>query len=306
MLRWRVAVSVILIPALAGIFYLDAQFGPAAPFLLGLVLLLALRSVWELHDLFRGRVGRSSAGDGETLSASTPRLRLAAFCTLGLIVAAWAPQYLGGDSRIDLTPVALWLALSVMLLFGRAAVRFETPGENVEQLGIELLAVSYIGLLLALTVQLRWVAGAEAGYLALGSLLVCAKGGDIGAFTVGKLCGRRKLAPRLSPGKTWEGAFGAVLGAALCGWLWLRFAPPLFNPSWEPSAWQYAVLYGAVLGIVGLLGDLCESLIKRDMGRKDSAALFPGFGGLLDLLDSVLYAGPAALLMWLYLPLATW
>jgi phosphatidate cytidylyltransferase len=302
MLRWRLAVSVVLIPALVGIFCLDAWFGPTAPFLLGLVLVLALRSVWELHDLFRDRL---SAQEGGASSVSPLKFRLAAFCTVGLILAAWVPHFRGATA-IDLTPVALCMALSVMLLAGRAAVRFDTPGGNVERLGIELLIVSYVGLLLAMTVQLRWVAGADAGYLALGSLLVCAKGGDIGAFTVGKLCGRHKLAPRLSPGKTREGAVGAVLGAALCGWLWLQFATPLFNPSWTPCAWWHAVLYGAVLGIVGLMGDLCESLIKRDVGRKDSAAIFPGFGGLLDLLDSVLYAGPAALLMWLYLPLATW
>jgi phosphatidate cytidylyltransferase len=65
------------------------------------------------------------------------------------------------------------------------------------------------------------------------------------------------------------------------------------------------VLYGIIMGLVGLIGDLCESLIKRDVGQKDSAPLFPGFGGLLDLLDSVIYAGPVAYLLWLTLPLAS-
>ena len=65
-------------------------------------------------------------------------------------------------------------------------------------------------------------------------------------------------------------------------------------------------MFGAVIGIVGLVGDLCESLIKRDVGKKDAAALLPEFGGILDLLDSVLFAGPVAYLMWLYLPLAPW
>jgi phosphatidate cytidylyltransferase len=65
------------------------------------------------------------------------------------------------------------------------------------------------------------------------------------------------------------------------------------------------VCYGLIIGLVGLVGDLCESLIKRDVGRKDSAALMPGFGGLLDLLDSILYAGPVAYVLWRTLPLAT-
>jgi phosphatidate cytidylyltransferase len=63
------------------------------------------------------------------------------------------------------------------------------------------------------------------------------------------------------------------------------------------------MLYGVILGLVGLVGDLCDSLINRDVGKKDSAPLFPGFGGLLDLLVSVLYAGPVAYVLWLVLPL---
>ena len=65
-------------------------------------------------------------------------------------------------------------------------------------------------------------------------------------------------------------------------------------------------MYGSILGLVGLIGDLCESLIKRDCEKKDAAELMPGFGGLLDLLDSVLFAGPVALLLWWILPLKTW
>jgi phosphatidate cytidylyltransferase len=157
-----------------------------------------------------------------------------------------------------------------------------------------------------MTAQLRWVAGASAGYLAIGSVVLCAKGGDIGAYFFGRRFGRHKLAPLLSPAKTWEGAFGALVGSGLCGWLWLSLATPLFVQGALPPTWYWAVFYGALIGVVGMIGDLCESLIKRDVLRKDSSALFPGFGGLLDMLDSVLYAGPAALLLWKILPLATW
>jgi phosphatidate cytidylyltransferase len=91
--------------------------------------------------------------------------------------------------------------------------------------------------------------------------------------------------------------------------LWLQFATPLFAPrgaEWFAPAWGWSAFYGLGLGVVGLIGDLCESLIKRDVGKKDSASLFPGFGGLLDLVDSVLYAGPVAYILWKALPLATW
>ena len=92
----------------------------------------------------------------------------------------------------------------------------------------------------------------------------------------------------------------------MAAWAWLQFATPRFVPGGRPPEWYWSVLYGIVLGGVGLIGDLCESLIKRDMGQKDSAPLLPGFGGLLDLIDSVIYAGPVAYLLWLALPLATW
>jgi phosphatidate cytidylyltransferase len=111
------------------------------------------------------------------------------------------------------------------------------------------------------------------------------------------------MTPQLSPGKTWAGFVGAVMGSGAGAWAWLQFATPLFDTAVGPPAWYWSVIYGVVMGFVGLVGDLCESLIKRDMGRKDAAALMPGFGGLLDLLDSILYAGPVAYMLWLLLPL---
>ncbi|MCA9055200.1 MAG: CDP-archaeol synthase, partial [Planctomycetaceae bacterium] len=129
---------------------------------------------------------------------------------------------------------------------------------------------------------------------------------DVFAYTVGRLFGKRKMSPLLSPGKTWAGFVGAMLGAALGSWLWLTFATPRFGDGWTPPPAWATVVYGLVIGLVALVGDLCESLIKRDVGKKDSAPLLPGFGGILDLLDSVLYAGPVAVILWRVLPLMTW
>lgn len=296
MLGWRIAVSAVLIPLLIGIFYLDQRSGGAALLLLLLAEVLAIRSVWEMTDLYRDRTKRL-------------QVPMVMACAAGVVLGSWWPHLLHPEElagETDLTAVAIAYALSVMVLCASEAQRFQTPGASTETLGTEILIVSYSGLLLAVTAQLRWVAGIEAGYIVLGSLLVCAKGGDVGAYFWGRMFGRRKLAPMLSPGKTWAGALGAIGGAGLCGWLWFRFMPGLFNPEWQSCAWYYAILYGAIIGVVGLVGDLCESLLKRDAGKKDSAALLPGFGGLLDLLDSVVYAGPIAYLLWHWLPLATW
>ncbi|WP_437227845.1 phosphatidate cytidylyltransferase [Planctomicrobium sp. SH661] len=294
MLAWRVTISAILIPLLIAVFYFDAHTGEAAWWLLGLMLVLAVRSVWELTELLRERFPR----------IQFPVLSL---CVSMVLLGSWFPHLRPPyPSHLDLTPLALAYCFAMMLLFAVESYRFRTPGSSTETLAVETLIVSYIGLLLAMIAQLRWVAGADAGYLAIGSLLMCAKGGDIGAYFAGKRFGRHKMAPILSPKKTWEGAVGAMLGAAFAGWVWLTFATPVLMPGSQAPVWYYSLLYGCLIGIAGMVGDVCESLLKRDVGRKDSAALFPGFGGLLDMLDSVLYAGPVALLLWKVLPLATW
>jgi phosphatidate cytidylyltransferase len=227
-----------------------------------------------------------------------------------IVAAAWLghasffPIEVSKHPAISLAAVAVCFSLMVLVLFLRAALRYQEPGRGMETLGVEVLGISYLGVLLAMTAQLRWVAGASAGYFVLGSLVIAAKCGDIGAYTLGRLFGKRKMIPRLSPGKTWMGFWGALLGAALGAWLWLTFAPRLFGETIQPAPAGWALFYGVILGLVGLVGDLCESLIKRDVGQKDSAPLFPGFGGLLDLLDSVLYAGPVAYVLWLILPLS--
>ena len=108
-----------------------------------------------------------------------------------------------------------------------------------------------------------------------------------------------KLARRLSPGKTIEGLVGGLV-FAWCG-AWLVFAvlaPAVVESAALPIAWWKTALYGLVLGAAGVVGDLAESLLKRDAGYKDSSAWLPGFGGVLDLLDSLLVAAPVAYLLW--------
>jgi len=296
MLRWRLLISAILIPVLVGLFVIDHKQGPRAPALLGLYLLLAARCVYEMVLLLRHR----------SLEVS---LLLTTACTMTVVGSSWFVALTSDDfaaGTAALGPVALVVTVCVLVLMLKAALTFHTPGRSLQTLGAELFIVNYVGLLMAVTAQLRWVAGEQAGYLVLGSLLIAAKCGDIGAYTLGRLFGRRKMVPRLSPGKTWMGAVGAILGAGLAALLWLQLATSQFNSEWTACRWYWAVFYGAVIGTAGLIGDLCESLIKRDVGQKDSASLMPGFGGLLDLLDSILYAGPVAYLLWNLIPLQTW
>jgi phosphatidate cytidylyltransferase len=129
-------------------------------------------------------------------------------------------------------------------------------------------------------------------------MIAVVKSGDTGAYAVGRLVGQHKMSPLVSPGKTWEGAAGAILFAMLAAWLCLTYLPAALGVSDPLPSW-YWVVFGPTVGLAGLLGDLSESLFKRDMGRKDSSTWLPGFGGVLDVIDAVLFAAPVAYFCWL-------
>ena len=109
---------------------------------------------------------------------------------------------------------------------------------------------------------------------------------DTSAFFAGRALGRNKLAPDISPAKTREGAIGGVIGAVLVSLLFL-----LPTPLQLPFNWIHAIILGLLVSVFGQLGDLVESLLKRNAGVKDSGRLLPGHGGLLDRMDSVVFAG---------------
>lgn len=150
--------------------------------------------------------------------------------------------------------------------------------------------ILYIGLLLGILVTLRLEAGREWLFLAL----FAAFGSDTFAYFTGKSVGRHKLAPRVSPGKTWEGAVGGLAGAVLVVWLFtldhgLQVAL---------SVWQSVVL-GLLVSVFGQLGDLAESFLKRRFGVKDAGRLIPGHGGVLDRIDSIVFAGVVVYIFYL-------
>jgi phosphatidate cytidylyltransferase len=150
--------------------------------------------------------------------------------------------------------------------------------------GANCFAIWYLGLLSGFCVAIR----VEFGTWPLLMFVFVVKSADIGAYTFGKLFGRHKFSPRVSPGKTWEGMGGAFVVAAVVA---VGFAI-----SCGIMAWQSAVLFGLCFAVIGQLGDLTESMIKRDAEQKDSAHKVPGFGGVLDIIDSLLIAAPVAYL----------
>ncbi len=135
--------------------------------------------------------------------------------------------------------------------------------------------------------------GDNGKYYVLYFILVT-KFSDSGAYAVGSLIGRHKMIPRISPGKTWEGFGGAI---AVSTGMSLLFAS-LAGPHLPGMTWQHATILGVLLSTAAVVGDLIESIFKREAGVKDSGNFFPGIGGILDLLDSLLFNAP---LMYLYL-----
>jgi phosphatidate cytidylyltransferase len=145
--------------------------------------------------------------------------------------------------------------------------------------GLPVLVPAFIALA-RLVVSTQGIARGPVLVLWLVLLVIAA---DIGAYTAGRTLGRRKLAPRVSPGKTWEGAIGGLAMVALVAWAGAaRFG--LAAPA--------VVAFGCAVGIYSIVGDLTESMYKRAAGLKDSGTLLPGHGGLLDRIDSVTAAAP--------------
>jgi phosphatidate cytidylyltransferase len=152
---------------------------------------------------------------------------------------------------------------------------------QLQHTALAILGFVYLGWMLS---HVGFLANSPHAYGYLLFLFFAVEGNDVAAFTSGTLVGRRKLREQISPNKTLGGALGALVFSMALPWL-LRFSFPHFGP-------LQLVLTGLIVGVGGQLGDLTISVIKRDVGVKDMGALIPGHGGLLDRIDSLIFAGP--------------
>ncbi len=187
----------------------------------------------------------------------------------------------------------------LLVILAVAVIDYRPERQALQRLTSAFFVASYLGLSLACLVALRFVVQPAEGrpsILPLASLVAVVKGGDIAAYVVGVLFGRSKMAPLLSPGKTWEGCIASLVGSSVIGWLLLdQFAPDsLQGPL---GGWM---LYGPIVGLSGIVGDLGESLVKRELQAKDSGRVLGGLGGVLDMIDSMLVAAPVAWLLWAF------
>ena len=164
---------------------------------------------------------------------------------------------------------------------------------GIAAISATLFGLMYVPWLLNFVQKINFFPGVDGKFYVL-YFIVVTKFSDTGAYAVGSLIGRNKMIPRISPGKTWEGFGGAILVSTAASVAFAHF----FGAKMTGMNFRHAVVLGIVLSITAVIGDLIESLFKREAGVKDSGRMFPGIGGILDLLDSLLFNAP---IMYLYL-----
>ena len=248
---------------------------------LALLLIILPGAVVELAHLF-------------TAERVRPYRVIAGFGSGALVVHAFATQF---RQFTDIAaPVLAFIIVFVMLgaAFARAWAK-QTQDAIVHMAGT-VLATLYLGGLawFLIALRVRGTQHVDGSTLLILFVLLCVKFTDIGAYFGGRALGKRKLIPWLSPGKTWEGLFFGLLTAAAIG---AALATQMDLRRGYSMPWWKGALFGAIIGGIGQLGDLLESLMKRDAEVKDSGSLIPGFGGVLDVIDSPLLAAPFAYLM---------
>lgn len=296
MLRWRllsagVILSVLL--TLTAFDYLQVAGAPPGGWLIWSLLLVTVLATEECLSLLAAKnlspvqwpvyVGTVAVAVSFALPILLPLFGLTLSVPLGI------------------SPPLLALALTSTLVLVTEMRRFHGPGQHMVHIALAIFIIVYLGVLSGFMTELRIVSANNAqGMVALISMLLVAKASDVGAYSFGRMLGRTKMTPHLSPGKTVEGAIGGIATACIVSGAYFQFVAPQLMQStqYSPPGWLHAALYGFILAIAAIIGDLAESLLKRDMERKDSSTWLPGLGGVLDIIDSLLVAAPAAYLCW--------
>ncbi|MBL8760502.1 MAG: phosphatidate cytidylyltransferase [Phycisphaerae bacterium] len=288
-MRRRLLLGPVLIAALIGLLWLDEFVDllgspgwlatltgeatcPAGLAILPIVVFLSMLGAAELAAIIRAK----------GVAASTPWTVAAAMVGL----AAWG---VAGTAASTMTSAAFAFSSVVGVLVGSMvfyARHKSSEGVTAAASG-SLLSFAYLGVMPGFILALR----AEHSAWVLLWVLLTIKACDTGAYFTGKAIGRHKLIPWLSPGKTWEGLGGGVVWSVVSGGLgaWLLVRAGIAAPGVGAG-----LVAGAVFALLGQGGDLLESMLKRDAGIKDSGASLPGFGGVLDIIDSPILVVPVA------------
>ena len=269
------SLSVVLITAL---LILSKYFYFSILFMLSLMVINSI-ALWEFYKMSenKGVVPLYSLGlMGACLYT------LAVF--LSLFFPAWAPI------------PNLILGAFLFLFFFQNLVKTKEPLTSVS---VSYFGLIYIVVTLTFLMRINYISlpSPVSGQWWLMYLIVVTKASDLGAYFAGKLLGKTKLAPKISPNKTVEGFFGGMLTALLASCLLVFFTPHVYAYLMRP--WLFAIAIALIFTVLGLFGDLAESLIKRDVGVKDSNKI-QGSGGVLDMVDSMIFTTPIFYLLLVY------
>jgi phosphatidate cytidylyltransferase len=287
----RVLTAVVLIPIVL-VLILRAPV-PVLAFVACVIALLAVKELLKLSEAYNIRPFH---------------LPTYVFCALFFLLIALHPGSTDALSTAGFAYFSVAAAALAPFLFLALAMRTGELASGFPAAMVSAFAFVYIALPLASLVELReqWRGGFFLLYLLL---LVWA--GDIFAYFVGKPLGRHRMSPRVSPNKTWEGALASVAASVGVGLLMFHYAAPISSALLRANliaqkdgvfltqtAMAPVILLSIILNLAAQLGDLVESLIKRGAGMKDSGAILPGHGGMLDRIDALLFAAPV---LWCYM-----
>lgn len=282
MLKYRIATALILIPIVIAALFMLPPLGFAI-----VALVICMLAAWEWGQL-------------SGFKTRSQRIWLAVLCGFVLIAmmlsmpAYRQPIYLPQVSGSLWASLVWWIAAFVLVIFYPKSASF-WRGSRILRLAFGLLTiVPFFWGMVALR-QYGYAENHHTGAWWLLYVMLLVWGADSGAYLFGKLFGKHKLAPKVSPGKTWEGVIGGLVTSALISWLFGRYAPLNVVP-------VTLLVCSVIAALASVLGDLTESMFKREAGIKDSGNLIPGHGGILDRIDSLTAAVPvfACLMLMVY------
>jgi len=271
MLLARTILTIILITGVAALLWMDHVLGIEAGFMITIFCAVVL-SVREFYDLVCHK-------------GYTPFALWGTICAGLMVLADWL-------GYLSYRPEMHWMGIVAFVFLGGLFVLqgWLSPRERgTVSMALTAFGIVYVWGLGHFIVRIRFYKPDVVGVWGVLLLVAVVKANDIAAYLVGRSFGRHRPFARVSPKKSWEGYLGgavaAVVAAVVCGHL-------LFGMSW-----QLAVIFAIPVCFFGNLGDLAESVLKRDLEAKDSGVRFPGLGGVLDVIDSLLVAGPVAFYM---------
>lgn len=274
----------------------DEMLGRPGLVLCALAIVLAAMAASELVSMFNNVANRANHN-------------LIVGATMAMVCVAFAPvlwRQQPFDCPLgDFGWALAGIVLAMVIVFAREMQHYDSTlskakGEVIDRLGRSALVFVYLSMLFTFLVPHRLLQNNNGlGLVAIITMIATVKLSDSFAYFVGKTYGTVKLAPKLSPGKTVQGSLGALVGGCIAAVVVVYLVAPLIFDIRIAKPWWWCLVYGILVTCAGMVGDLAESLIKRDANTKDSSSWLPGLGGILDIMDSMVFAAPVSFFLWI-------